>query len=102
VFKDFVFKKKSDPHAPVQVAVAPNEVVGSIWKDVLEENGIQCFLKSINLVASMYTAPITMQVEVMVKPEDAEKAREILTPFLENPDLIQDDPQPEGYSEDQP
>jgi hypothetical protein len=81
-----LFKKKNDPNSPVQIAVAPNEMLANIWKDALEENGIHCLLKSINLVASMYTAPITLQYQVMVMPREAEKAREILIPFLENPE----------------
>jgi hypothetical protein len=87
-----LFKKKNDPNAPVQVGVAPNEMVANIWKDVLAENGIQCLLKSINLVASMYTAPITLQYQVMVMPRDAEKARDVLAPFLENPGSFEDLP----------
>lgn len=82
-----LFKKKNDPNSPVQIAVAPNEMVANIWKDVLEENGIHCLLKSINLVESMYTAPITLQYQVMVISLDVEKARELLVPFLENSDL---------------
>lgn len=85
-----LFKKKNDPNSPVQIAVAPNEMVANIWKDVLEENSIHCLLKSINLVASMYTAPITLQYQVMVMPQDVEKARELLVPFLENSDLSED------------
>ena len=87
-----LFKKKNDPNAPVQVGIAPNEMVANIWKDVLAENGIQCLLKSINLVESMYTAPITLQYQVMVMPRDEVKAREALTPFLENPDSFEDAP----------
>jgi hypothetical protein len=85
-----LFKKKNDPNSPVQIAVAPNEMVANIWKDVLEENGIHCLLKSINLVASMYTAPITLQSQLMVMPQDVAKARELLVPFLENSDLSKD------------
>jgi hypothetical protein len=67
----------------VQVAVAPNEIVANIWKDVLEENGIRPLLQGINLVESMYTAPITLRYRVMVLSSDADKAREVLTPFIE-------------------
>lgn len=67
----------------VHIATAPNEIVANVWKDALAENGIKCLLKSINLVASMYTSPYTLQFEVLVLASDAEKARETLTPFLE-------------------
>jgi hypothetical protein len=67
----------------VHIATAPNEIVANMWKDALAENGIKCLLKSINLVTSMYTSPYTLQFEVMVLASDAEKAKDILTPFLE-------------------
>ena len=86
-----LFKKKNDPNSPVRIAVAPNEMVANIWKDVLEENGIHCLLKSINLVESMYTAPITLQYQVMVMPQAVEKARQLLVPFLENSDLREEE-----------
>ena len=67
----------------VRIAVAPNEMVANIWKDVLAENGIQCLLQSLNLVESMYASPITLRYAVLVLASEAEKAREILTPFWE-------------------
>jgi hypothetical protein len=79
-----LFKKRNDPNSPVQIAVAPNEIVAKIWENVLKDNGIPCFLKSINLVESMYTAPITLQFKVMVMPSNLEKAKELLAPFLED------------------
>jgi len=76
-------KKNPGKEPLVRVAVAPNEVVAGIWKDVLQENGINCLLKSINLVTSMYTSPITLQFEVLVLASEAKKAGEILAPFIE-------------------
>jgi hypothetical protein len=67
----------------VYITTASNEVVANIWKDVLEENGIKSLLKSVNLVTSMYTSPITLEYEILVLASDAEKAKEILTPFIE-------------------
>ncbi len=95
-----LFKKKNDPNSPVQIAVASNEMIAHIWKDVLEQNSIPCLLKSINLVTSMYTAPITLQYQVMVMPVNAEKARELLAPFLENPDQEEQDPADAASDED--
>jgi hypothetical protein len=40
-------------------------------------------LRSSNLVTSIYSTPIANQYEVLVLASDAEKAKEILTPFLE-------------------
>ena len=67
----------------VRIGIARNEIIANIWKDALAENGINCLLRSINLVTSMYTSPITLQYEVLVLASDAEKAREVLTPFVE-------------------
>jgi len=61
-------------------------MVANLWKDILAENGIQCLLRSINLVTSIYTSPFFMQYEVLVLDSDAEKAREVLTPFIEEED----------------
>jgi hypothetical protein len=67
----------------VYIARAQNEVVASLWKEVLEDNGIHPLLKSINLVTSLYVSPANIQYEIHVLESDADKAREILTPFLE-------------------
>jgi len=68
----------------VYIATAPNEIVANMWKDALEENGIKCLLRSANLITSVYALPIANQYEVLVLASDAEKAKEILTPFLED------------------
>lgn len=75
----------------VWVATAPNEVVAKIWKDALEENGIQCLLKAENLVESMYTSPITLRFRVMVLASDEKRAREVLAPFLEEEEAREQD-----------
>jgi hypothetical protein len=58
----------------VLIATAPNEIVANLWKEALIENRIKCLLRSVNLVESMYTAPITLQYQVLVLNSDAEKA----------------------------
>ena len=67
----------------VHIATAPNEIVANLWNDVLAENSIKCLLRSANLITSVYASPIANQYEVLVLASDAEKAKEILTPFLE-------------------
>ncbi|HSW56962.1 MAG TPA: DUF2007 domain-containing protein [Dehalococcoidales bacterium] len=78
------FKKKRNSDPPVQIAIAPDEMVASIWKSVLEENGVPCFLKSINLAESIYVSPLTLRYQIMVMPENAAKAQELLAPFVES------------------
>ncbi len=55
----------------VLIATAPNEIVANLWKEALIENRIKCLLRSVNLVESMYTAPITLQYQVLVLNSDA-------------------------------
>ena len=71
-------KEEKGKEPLVHIAIAPNEMVANLWKDALQENGVKCLLRSINLVTSIYTSPITNQYEVLVLASDAEKAREIL------------------------
>ena len=67
----------------ITIATAPNEMGAEMWKDALVENAIKCLPRSINIETSLYTSPFINQYEVLVLASDAEKAREILTPFLE-------------------
>ena len=67
----------------VFVARAPNEIVATMWKGILEENGVQSMLKSVSFMESAQYAHSLFPFDIYVLDSDAEKAREILTPFLE-------------------
>ena len=67
----------------VHIATAPNEMVANMWAGILEENGIRCMLKGMGLQASMYASPLAVPYEIYVLKSEAEKAKEILEPFLE-------------------
>jgi hypothetical protein len=67
----------------VYVATAPNEWVASMWAGILEEHGIRCVLKGANLRAAMYYFTYNMTCQIHVSASQAERAKEILTPFLE-------------------
>ncbi|MBI3379658.1 DUF2007 domain-containing protein [Candidatus Gottesmanbacteria bacterium] len=54
----------------------PNE--GNIVKSKLESEGIYCFLANEELMSSPDFRTIIGQVELQVKSEDAEKAKQIL------------------------
>lgn len=84
----------------VFLANAPNEVVANLWKGVLEENGIQSMLKSVNLATSLYVSMSMLQYEIYVLAEDEEKAREILTPFFEGENDQSSAASPEGSETD--
>ncbi|NNE09757.1 MAG: hypothetical protein HKN20_14445 [Gemmatimonadetes bacterium] len=63
----------------VQIAVLPNDSEALVIRSLLESNGIHVVMRS-SLVQSVH--PITVdgvgKVRVLVRPEDEEKARELL------------------------
>ena len=62
----------------VHIATAPDEVMASLWKEVLEDEGIRSMVKRSDLAAAMYSLPFNTQCEVHVLASDAERAKEIL------------------------
>jgi hypothetical protein len=61
----------------VPVAVAPNEVVADIWRQVLEDEGIIAALRPGGAGASFATNALNEHV-VLVREDQAERAREVL------------------------
>jgi len=78
---------RRDNEPIVSVAIAPNETVAYMWAGILEENGIRCMVKSGQLRAAMYVLPVNQQCEIYVIASEAEKAAEILAPFLRDEPL---------------
>jgi hypothetical protein len=74
-------KGKNEPL--VFIARAPNEIVATMWKGILEENGVQSMLKSVSFMESAQYAHNLFPFDIFVLDSDAGKAKEILTPFLE-------------------
>ncbi len=68
----------------VHIATAPNEAIANMWSGILEENSIRCMLKGMGLQASMYASPLAVNYEIYVLESEADKAKEILEPFLED------------------
>jgi len=68
----------------VHIATAPNESIANMWAGILEEHGIRCLLKSANLRAAMYCFTYNMRCEIHVLASEAEQAKGILAPFLED------------------
>ena len=67
----------------VHLATAPNEAVASMWSGILEDHGIQCLLKRGHLATMGYV--LTAQhCQVHVLASEAERATQILAPFLED------------------
>jgi hypothetical protein len=73
-------KQRDEP--TVYLATAPNEMIADMWADILKEQGIGCWLKSGELRAAMYSLPYNQQCELHVLASAAERAKEILAPFL--------------------
>ncbi len=76
-------RRKISNEPIVHIATAPNEIVANIWSGILEENGIRCMLKGMGLQASMYASPLAVPYEIYVLESEADNAKEILEPFLE-------------------
>jgi len=81
----------------VQVAVAPNYVIATLWASVLEEEGIHCLVRGSDLMAAMYMLPMNATHELYVVESQAEQAKEILdslteeAPLTDEPDLSGED-----------
>jgi len=73
-------EKLNDPL--VHIATAPNEAVAGMWQGILSEQGIRSLVKGADLKAAMYALPFNLQCEILVLASDAERAKEILTPFI--------------------
>ncbi|MHC1578867.1 MAG: putative signal transducing protein [Dehalococcoidia bacterium] len=78
-----VQSKREETDEPlVYIATALNESVASMWSGILEEHGIHCLLKSANLRAAMYAFTYNMTCRIHVLASEAERAKEMLSPFL--------------------
>ena len=67
----------------VHIATAPNEPIAQMWAGILEDNNVPCMVKGGDLGASMYIPQFQLHQQLWVLESDAEKAREILAPFVE-------------------
>ena len=68
----------------VYIATGPNEPVARMWAEILENEGIHTLVKSGELQAAMYMPSLLSRCEIYVVESQAEKAKEILTPFQED------------------
>jgi hypothetical protein len=60
------------------IATAPDEVLASLWKGILEEEGIRSLIKRSDLAAAMYVFPGNTECEIHVLASQTRRAREIL------------------------
>lgn len=71
-------------HEPlVHIATAPDEVLASLWKGILEEEGIPSLIRRSDLTAAMYVLPGNTQCEIHVLASEASRARDILDSLQE-------------------
>ncbi|MFC1920410.1 hypothetical protein ACFLYQ_01645 [Chloroflexota bacterium] len=71
----------------VHIATAPNEPLGMMWKEILENEGIHPLVKSRDMRASMYTPSLLSRCEIHVLASQAKEAKQLLAPFLETESL---------------
>ena len=77
-------RKPKPPRDPlVVVATAPNEPVAGMWAGILENEGIHSVVKGQELTAAMYVPSSFAMCRILVLASQADKAKEILRPFLE-------------------
>jgi hypothetical protein len=62
----------------ILLAVAHDQVEASIWKDVLEAEGIGVFVKSRDALATFGVSPLPGTLEVYVQARDEKRARWVL------------------------
>lgn len=62
----------------ILLAVAHDQVEATIWKDVLEAEGIGVFVKSKDALASFGVSPLPGTLEVYVQERDEKRARWLL------------------------
>ncbi len=75
-------KRKKEDEPLVHIATAPSEMIAGMWSGILKEHDIGCLLKNSDLRAAMYSLPFNQQCEIYVLASGAEKAKEIIAPFL--------------------
>ncbi|MFC1847213.1 hypothetical protein ACFLW5_00140 [Chloroflexota bacterium] len=73
-------KREEHDEPLVHIATAPNEPLANMWSGILEENDIRCSLKSRNITPYYVTY---WPYEIYVLSSEAERAKEMLDPFLE-------------------
>lgn len=67
------------PDHLVKIAVAHDELEANVWKDALEQDGIEPFIKSLDPLTPFGVAPsLPASLEVYVLPQDEKRARWIL------------------------
>ncbi len=67
----------------VHIATAPDPMIAAMWKGILENEGIFSLVGSGDLRAAQYILSINSGSKIYVLASDEDKAREILTPFIE-------------------
>ncbi len=77
-------KLPSKPNPLIHIATAPNEPLALMWAEVLKNEGIHSTIMSRDLRAAMYTPSLLSHCEIQVLEPHAEKAIELLTPFLKD------------------
>ena len=77
-------ERKETDEPLVHIVTAPNEPLANMWAGILENEGIHSLVKSGNLKAAMYMPSLLSRCEIHVLASEAEKAKEIIAPFIED------------------
>jgi len=83
---EFTGKRQNEP--PVLAATAPNEPIAVMWQGILENEGIRSVVIPHDLKAAMYVPSMLAPCKLYVLASQADQAKEILAPFInEKPDV---------------
>lgn len=66
---------------PVQLAIAPNEVIAGMWVSELQSEGIVAFARPLGPGFGAWASVATFEHEVIVRSSDLERARTVLDVF---------------------
>ncbi len=69
----------------VLIGVAHDDVEASIWRDLLDKEGVAVFVKSSDPLAPLGAAPLPGSLQVFVRTRDERRARWLLGDALANP-----------------
>jgi len=68
----------------VHIATVQSEPLATMWKGILENEGIHSLIKSRDLRAAGYVPPLLSYCEIHVLASQVEKAKQIVAPLLED------------------
>lgn len=77
-------RSKQETEPLVLIATAPNEPLANMWADILLQQNIHVLVKKMPITPAYQLFAANTPQQIYVLASDADRAKEILTPFTEN------------------